>query len=323
MLDIFLTTFITAGDLVPRDRSPHGHEIPKAARTPTRVTRLFGSPYRFWAGFMLGAAVATKWSGAFALALAAILCATWVLMGAERARRSRLARWERSLIASFVARSLARVSGRLRFVLLPARVRDPRLPDAPTQDAAIPAGAPQGPTGELPPVDVALAAPPDPVLQVVPRGLGPAGSWRSATRRSGGGSSLCFPSPPCRSCAGRRGRTPSRSAATRRCSSRGSSSAGRSSSSTCSRPCRSCASAWRSILRFRLERVARVGFRSRRRSWSPIAFVPVWTGWWVPRVVGGPPSACSRLADLRSRKEEAAPEGRLSRCNAAFALRSA
>jgi dolichyl-phosphate-mannose-protein mannosyltransferase len=86
MLDIFLTTFITAGllflvlDRELMDEGPRG-------RWPI-IDRVFGSPYRLWAGVFLGAAVATKWSGAFALAFAAVLCSAWALTGRRRRARS-------------------------------------------------------------------------------------------------------------------------------------------------------------------------------------------------------------------------------------------
>ena len=79
-----------------RDRS--------VARWP-RVERLFGSPYRLWAGVFLGCAMATKWSGAFALPFVAGLCAIWVFTGTGGAiapcspplrrswHRSRSSRW--------------------------------------------------------------------------------------------------------------------------------------------------------------------------------------------------------------------------------------
>ncbi len=85
MLDIFLTTFITAGVLLlvldrRRMREPAGR------RAPPRVTRIFGSWYRLGAGAAFGAAVATKWSGAFALAFGATLGAIWALRGEDRTR---------------------------------------------------------------------------------------------------------------------------------------------------------------------------------------------------------------------------------------------
>ena len=71
MLDIFLTTFITLGTLLVvlerrRTRDPDGRDSP-----PTWVTRVFGSWYLLGAGAAFGAAVACKWSGAFALAFGA------------------------------------------------------------------------------------------------------------------------------------------------------------------------------------------------------------------------------------------------------------
>ena len=66
MLDIFLTTFITAGMLfVVLDRE-RMDAVDTVGRWP-RIDSMFGSPYRLWAGVAFGAAVATKWSGAFAL----------------------------------------------------------------------------------------------------------------------------------------------------------------------------------------------------------------------------------------------------------------
>jgi dolichyl-phosphate-mannose-protein mannosyltransferase len=99
MLDIFLTTFVTAGILflaLDRERMDAG----PSARWP-RIERVFGSPYRLWSGVFLGAAVATKWSGAFALALAAVLCAIWLFTGG-RAGVTPRGRTVGTLVASFV-----------------------------------------------------------------------------------------------------------------------------------------------------------------------------------------------------------------------------
>jgi dolichyl-phosphate-mannose--protein O-mannosyl transferase len=98
MLDIFLTTFITAGMLFLALDRERMDEIPPA-RWP-RTERLFGSPYRLWAGVSLGAAVATKWSGAFALALAAVLCSMWLFTEHRRGRRS-VVSTAGTLVASF------------------------------------------------------------------------------------------------------------------------------------------------------------------------------------------------------------------------------
>jgi dolichyl-phosphate-mannose--protein O-mannosyl transferase len=103
MLDVFLTTFVTAGMLflvLDRERMEAG----PSGRWP-RVERVFGSPYRLWAGVALGAAVATKWSGAFALGLAAVLCAIWLFTG-DRAGATPTARTVGTLVASFVVAPL-------------------------------------------------------------------------------------------------------------------------------------------------------------------------------------------------------------------------
>jgi dolichyl-phosphate-mannose-protein mannosyltransferase len=105
MLDIFLTTFITAGIfflVLDRDWMDSGGA---AGRWP-RVDRVFGSPYRFWAGVCLGAAVATKWSGAFALLFGAALCAVWSFTKDRRAGRSAIAQTG-TLLASFALVPLA------------------------------------------------------------------------------------------------------------------------------------------------------------------------------------------------------------------------
>ena len=97
MLDIFLTTFVTAGLLfVVLDRERMDEE---PRRRWPRIERLFGSPYRLLAGVFLGAAVATKWSGAFGLALAAALCSIWAFHGRRGASTARIAG---TLVASFV-----------------------------------------------------------------------------------------------------------------------------------------------------------------------------------------------------------------------------
>ena len=85
MLDIFLTTFITAGLLfLVLDRERIDSDV--VGRWP-RVERVFGSPYRLWAGMMLGSAVATKWAGLFALTFGAILCSAWMLSANRRSER--------------------------------------------------------------------------------------------------------------------------------------------------------------------------------------------------------------------------------------------
>jgi dolichyl-phosphate-mannose--protein O-mannosyl transferase len=87
MLDVFLTTFITAGILfvvLDRERMERGDDPGRW----TRFDAFFGSPYRFWAGVCFGAAVATKWSGAFGLFFAASLSTVWALTGDRRRGKS-------------------------------------------------------------------------------------------------------------------------------------------------------------------------------------------------------------------------------------------
>lgn len=89
MLDIFLTTFITAGMLLlVLDRKRTGTTPAAASAFRRRIDRVFGSPYRLGAGLALGAAVACKWSGFFALVLGAALCAAWLGRPEHRGGRS-------------------------------------------------------------------------------------------------------------------------------------------------------------------------------------------------------------------------------------------
>lgn len=71
-LDIFVTTFVTAGVLfVLRDlrRTAAGPGALVGAR-PGLAERLFGTRERMWAGILFGCAAASKWSGAWAMAVA-------------------------------------------------------------------------------------------------------------------------------------------------------------------------------------------------------------------------------------------------------------
>ncbi len=105
MLDIFLCTFITAGMLLlvlDRRRTVETAGRPAAGW----LDRIFGSPYRLGAGAALGAAVATKWSGFYALVFAAVLCAAWSVAAERRAGGSRTGR-AGTLVASFVLVPLA------------------------------------------------------------------------------------------------------------------------------------------------------------------------------------------------------------------------
>jgi dolichyl-phosphate-mannose--protein O-mannosyl transferase len=98
MLDIFLVTFVLAGFLflvldrqwIDRRAPPVSSESPEDQdlgldlppdRAPSRIWR----PWRVVAGIAFGAASATKWSGAIALAGAIVLSAAW-----ERTRRKGL-----------------------------------------------------------------------------------------------------------------------------------------------------------------------------------------------------------------------------------------
>jgi dolichyl-phosphate-mannose--protein O-mannosyl transferase len=63
MLDVFLTTFVTAGaSFLVRDLR-RMQTVRRASRNPAWITRWFGTRDRLLAGACLGAAVATKWSG--------------------------------------------------------------------------------------------------------------------------------------------------------------------------------------------------------------------------------------------------------------------
>jgi dolichyl-phosphate-mannose-protein mannosyltransferase len=65
MLDVFVSTFVLAGLyllMLDWTRSPERW-------SSDRFTRWFGSPYRLGAGMCMGAAVASKWSGIFGLAM--------------------------------------------------------------------------------------------------------------------------------------------------------------------------------------------------------------------------------------------------------------
>ena len=123
MLDIFLTTFITAGVLflvLDRQRmdEPQGR-----GRWP-RTERVFGSPFRLWAGVCLGAAVATKWSGAWALLFAAVVCSVWLFTGGRRGARSSAASVG-TLVTSFALVPLGVYLASYGVLLLPARTGNP------------------------------------------------------------------------------------------------------------------------------------------------------------------------------------------------------
>jgi len=99
MLDIFLVTFVVAGFLFlvldrrwidrrtppPSDPAEEGQEAYLLALPPDRPPAPIWRPWRLAAGLAFGAAVATKWSGATALAAAVLLALAW-----ERTRRSQI-----------------------------------------------------------------------------------------------------------------------------------------------------------------------------------------------------------------------------------------
>jgi dolichyl-phosphate-mannose-protein mannosyltransferase len=94
MLDVFLATFVLAGvHLMVLDRRASRRQVEVGRQPSTFVERTFGTGYRFGAGLMLGAAVATKWSGVFALVFVAALCAQAIPRDGRRLR---------TIVASFV-----------------------------------------------------------------------------------------------------------------------------------------------------------------------------------------------------------------------------
>jgi dolichyl-phosphate-mannose-protein mannosyltransferase len=102
MLDVFAGTFALAGIyFVVRDRTggPRIGRSPSGvtARAAASATRWFGTTSRFWAGLMLGCAVAVKWSGVPFLILGAALAAVWVRRGTVPAG----SRPVRALVMSF------------------------------------------------------------------------------------------------------------------------------------------------------------------------------------------------------------------------------
>ena len=74
MLDIFLTTFVTAGMFfIVRHRTRRVRDVEQHGG----IVRWFGSTDLLMAGVMFGAAVATKWAGCFAAAFAFLLALAW------------------------------------------------------------------------------------------------------------------------------------------------------------------------------------------------------------------------------------------------------
>jgi dolichyl-phosphate-mannose-protein mannosyltransferase len=79
MLDIFLTTFLTAGFLFLVR-----HRARARDRSLGRVSTWFASRELLLAGVMFGAAVATKWAGLLGLGLAIVLAVTWSFTDHDR-----------------------------------------------------------------------------------------------------------------------------------------------------------------------------------------------------------------------------------------------
>jgi dolichyl-phosphate-mannose-protein mannosyltransferase len=90
MLDIFLAMFVVLGfTLLVADRRRNDVALPGPAHEPpeaeVRAIRLGGlRPLRLAAGVALGAAVATKWSGVFALAGGLLLSILWAVTSLRR-----------------------------------------------------------------------------------------------------------------------------------------------------------------------------------------------------------------------------------------------
>jgi dolichyl-phosphate-mannose--protein O-mannosyl transferase len=99
-LDVFLATFVLAGVYLAvldrrasRRRAEGGRPVESGRRPSKFVERTFGTEYRLGSGLMLGAAVATKWSGLFALVFVAALSAQSIPRDGRRLR---------TIVASFV-----------------------------------------------------------------------------------------------------------------------------------------------------------------------------------------------------------------------------
>ena len=161
MLDIFLTTFITAGPAVlgPRSgtdgRSP---DTPTAGRGPIGC---WLPPTASGRASRSAAAIATKWSGVFALSSPLRSARSGVH---ERRRGDRgataIARHALDVVAVV---PFSCISRELRIVLLPARTRDPRFVELQVHMLRA-SSTISHPTGELAGVDLAPDAVPDPLL---------------------------------------------------------------------------------------------------------------------------------------------------------------
>jgi dolichyl-phosphate-mannose--protein O-mannosyl transferase len=107
MLDIFLATFVSGAFLMVVLERRRGEEGRIDGRS--NIDRVFGSPYRLATGALLGAAVATKWSGAFPLLAAIALSLSGFLErpGEAPAFSKRLQRTGLALIVVPIAAYLA------------------------------------------------------------------------------------------------------------------------------------------------------------------------------------------------------------------------
>ena len=318
MLDIFLTTFITAAVLflvLDRERMDVGAGHPADGRGSIASS---ARRIRFWAGVFLGCRGRDEMVGRVRAAVRG-----WSLRGlgvhrrpARRAApRSRPS--GRSSPRSSSSRSCVYLA-ELRRVLLSARVRRPRLPDA--ADSAM-----------LHYQQAHLAVQPEnsqPVDLAAPAASRSGTSGRGARRRRSS-SIVALGNPAlwwgflaaaagrcwCRSFADRRGRTRSSSAATRRCSSRGSWS-GRTQFIWYMLPAVPfmCLCVVGDAPAAAVERSATAlapsVFARSSTLVAAIAFLPVWTGGGVP-TLGLEPSAGSPAGRSDGGNEKrAAPKGR-------------
>ena len=209
-----------------------------------------------------------------------------------------------TLLACFVLVPIGCLPAELRRVLLSARIRRPRLPDPPAARCCATSRAHL----EVQPENSAPWTWPlllHPVRYLIQMRDGTSSTWwRSATPRCGGDSSCCCPSRaradrPQDRC----GRTPSSSAATRRCSSRGSRS-GRTQFIWYMLPavpfmCLGVSSTLRR-LPDAVRECRRASASPSRRRVVALALPAVWMGWWVTQPLARAPRMAPRVAALRT-----------------------